>query len=390
MLNNLAIFEILFDRNFSDRENITFLKDITEKHPYFTPAQFYLLLLTENGTEQFNSLVNKTNILFNNPHWLNFQLQQTGREVITPKEFDAIEKFDGVIGVHVVDEVKKVEVVYKDGEVDMVNGMEAVEEVYEAAKVGVVNGVDNMEEVEKVARVDDVVDVFEAKVVDEDDEVKNASGGIGVDDMEEVEKVGGVEKVSVNDDVKAADEVPEPGYEQAKETYPEKSIVQSRDHLADEPDATEEENGYQQEPELEPMKIELKMPEQKASLDEAMLFEPMHIVDYFASQGIKLTDVVQPGDKLGKQLKSFTEWLKTMKKVHIENEATASADTGTVIQTLAEISNINMEVLTESMAEVFVKQGKTAKAGELYQKLSLLNPAKSAYFAAKIENLKEI
>ena len=47
-----------------------------------------------------------------------------------------------------------------------------------------------------------------------------------------------------------------------------------------------------------------------------MVFEPMHLVDYFASQGIKLSEEVQTGDKLGKQLKSFTEWLKTMKKVH--------------------------------------------------------------------------
>lgn len=399
MLNNQDIFEILFDRNYSDRENIAFLKDITETHPYFTPAQFYLLQLTDNGTEQFNTQVDKTNILFNNPHWLNFQLQQTDRELMTVEKVEAGEKVDGVIGVHVVDEG------------DMVNGIEAVEEVDEA---------------EKGTGVDDVVELFDAKVVEEVglvNEVENAGGGIGVDDIEEVggvvdvnqvydvevnEEVGlvdevdrikEVEEVAIADeiekdagidDVKAVDEVPAPVYEQSKETYPEESIVQSRDDLAGEPDATEDVNGNQGEPELEPMKIELKMPEQKANLDEAMLFEPMHIVDYFASQGIKLTDVVQPGDKLGKQLKSFTEWLKTMKKIHVENEVAATADTGTVIQTLAEISNINTEVLTESMAEVFVKQGKMAKAGELYQKLSLLNPAKSAYFAAKIENLKEI
>jgi hypothetical protein len=40
------------------------------------------------------------------------------------------------------------------------------------------------------------------------------------------------------------------------------------------------------------------------------------------------------------------------------------------------------------MAEVFARQGKMAKASEVYQKLSLLNPAKSTYFAAKLENLK--
>ena len=53
-------------------------------------------------------------------------------------------------------------------------------------------------------------------------------------------------------------------------------------------------------------------------------------------------------------------------------------------------SNVEGEIITESMAEVFARQGKTAKAAELYQKLSLLNPLKSAYFAAKIEQLKGV
>ena len=41
------------------------------------------------------------------------------------------------------------------------------------------------------------------------------------------------------------------------------------------------------------------------------------------------------------------------------------------------------------MAEVYENQGKLVKAMEVYNKLSLLNPAKSAYFAAKSEKLKE-
>ena len=40
------------------------------------------------------------------------------------------------------------------------------------------------------------------------------------------------------------------------------------------------------------------------------------------------------------------------------------------------------------MAEVYIQQGKKEKARDIYQKLSLLNPAKSTYFAAKLENLK--
>ena len=121
---------------------------------------------------------------------------------------------------------------------------------------------------------------------------------------------------------------------------------------------------------------------------EQMLFEPMHMVDYFASQGIKLSQEALQTDKLGKQLKSFTEWLKTMKKVHPEKVVTIAEKTELLVQNLAEKSNIEDDVLTEAMAEVFAMQGKNNKAIEVYEKLSLLNPLKSAYFAAKILPLK--
>jgi hypothetical protein len=42
------------------------------------------------------------------------------------------------------------------------------------------------------------------------------------------------------------------------------------------------------------------------------------------------------------------------------------------------------------MAEVLIKQGLIQKAIEVYEKLSLLDPAKSATFAAKISELKAI
>jgi hypothetical protein len=40
------------------------------------------------------------------------------------------------------------------------------------------------------------------------------------------------------------------------------------------------------------------------------------------------------------------------------------------------------------MAEVLLKQGKKESAIEVYNKLSLLNPSKTPYFAAKIEAIK--
>jgi len=258
MQHNATIFESLFNRNFADPGNAEFLEGITTAHPYFSPAQFYLLQQSSPGTGSYAQQVTRTNILFNNPHWLHFQLTQTGQ---------------------------------------------AVEE-----------------------------------------------------------------QPAITPAVTAAEQEPE-----------------NSDALINDTDAAEA-----TDQEIEPMHIELKMPEQSTKLSEAMLFEPMHMVDYFASQGIKLPEDVQSADKLGKQLKSFTEWLKTMKKIHVEAETGSTVQTDQQVNVLAEHSNADAGVLTESMAEVFAKQGKRAKASEVYQKLSLLNPAKSTYFAAKIENLKEI
>jgi hypothetical protein len=58
------------------------------------------------------------------------------------------------------------------------------------------------------------------------------------------------------------------------------------------------------------------------------------------------------------------------------------------IENLAAHSVEGEEVYTETMAEVWERQGNREKAMEVYNKLSLLNPSKRAYFAAKIDSLK--
>jgi hypothetical protein len=113
-----------------------------------------------------------------------------------------------------------------------------------------------------------------------------------------------------------------------------------------------------------------------------------HRIDYFDSQGIKL-DEEKANDKLGAQLKRFTDWLKQMKKINpnlnaLETDAAAESQ----VQNMAEHSNEPKEIVTEAMAEVLVKQGKPEQAIQIYEKLSFFNPSKSAYFAAKIQELK--
>ncbi len=135
-----------------------------------------------------------------------------------------------------------------------------------------------------------------------------------------------------------------------------------------------------------------------ATSNEELTFEPFHTVDYFASQGIKIKLDENATDKFSKQLKSFTEWLKTMKKLPtgepvIEpatNNFNATPSTvETKIDQLAEISLTKADVITEAMAEVWEKQGNPEKAIEIYQKLSLLEPSKSPYFATRISDLKK-
>ena len=135
-------------------------------------------------------------------------------------------------------------------------------------------------------------------------------------------------------------------------------------------------------------KLEIKLQDEKGMQDSPPLFEPLHTTDYFASQGIKITDEVQGTGNVDRKLRSFTQWLKTMKRL----PGTVEQNLGAVrydkqVETLAEISNKEEEILTEAMANAYVQQGKPQKAREIYTKLSLINPEKSSYFAALIEKL---
>jgi len=133
----------------------------------------------------------------------------------------------------------------------------------------------------------------------------------------------------------------------------------------------------------------LKM--EPAPVKDELLFEPFHTVDYFASQGIKLKEEERPKDKFGQQLKSFMEWLKTMKRLPATEIAkTYEPVAEKKVEEMAEHSLEDREVVTEAMAEVWEKQGNTLKAIDIYSKLSLLEPSKSVYFAAKIEELKKL
>lgn len=122
------------------------------------------------------------------------------------------------------------------------------------------------------------------------------------------------------------------------------------------------------------------------------LFEPYHTIDYFASQGIRLSNELPADDKLGRQMKSFTDWIRSMKRLpqaRMEEKLLETARGGEQVVAMAAGSIRPQEVTTETMAEVLVKQGNIAKAIDIYHKLSLAYPHKSVYFASRIEQLKK-
>ncbi len=173
-------------------------------------------------------------------------------------------------------------------------------------------------------------------------------------------------------------------------------------HIEEEPDAddtdmpemeTETEAGSKIAGILSNQLADFKKPlAEDAVLDIAPEPKKMHTIDYFASQGIKVDLASLPPDKLTTHLAKFTDWLKQMKKI----QSAEPSDLGTnpemekAVAENALQSNETREVVTETMAEVLAQQGQTEKAIQLYIKLSFINPEKSSYFAAKIDQLKGI
>ncbi len=216
--------------------------------------------------------------------------------------------------------------------------------------------------------------------------------------MEDVTATGNEEKIATpardeaaHEPVAAAEKKLEIAPVQLAGEMPVINAVENAERAFAEPDDQEEqeEMDAQEEETTSPVTIPGLKIEPIDPHTAELSFTPFHTVDYFASQGIKMREEEKPADKFGQQLRSFTEWLKALRDAPL-SEAGKQVSTGSEqkVEQLAKHSLSEKEVVTEAMAEVWEKQGDVAKAVAIYEKLSLQNPAKSAYFAGLIKKLK--
>lgn len=156
------------------------------------------------------------------------------------------------------------------------------------------------------------------------------------------------------------------------------------------------------------------------------LIAPVYTEDYFLHQGIRVPDEMpretpapvpeiqedEDKDKSLMVVMSFSEWLSYFKektekdrqeangrkalKTMWQKEKLAAALEDETDEIPDDVFNMAVNSISreenlasESLADILVRQGKYDKAIEMYRTLSLRNPQKNAYFAARIEKIQK-
>jgi hypothetical protein len=398
--------------------DLDFLEKTVADFPVSSAARFLLLYHhKKNNLPGFDELAKQTGIYLNNPLWIQFQLSQI--EKSAENKFEILLPEDQIKEEEILRTEREEEIVFdekkeisesaesEDGqEFPTIVNEQITEipssEIVSADEESKENSLSEIKEEELVN--EQITEIPSSEIVSVDEENKeNSLSEIKEEELvnEQITEIPSSEIVSIDEERKEESLVPEIQPEEnihsTKETEERFSSEDRKNMVAENPDP-EEENLVEDKtvsdikiPQEEVQKEELSNVDFDSENDEETIsFEPLHTVDYFASQGIKIDEEALANDHLVKQVKSFTAWLKTMKKLHPGQLPEQNEVIEKIIQSASEVSNQDANVLTEAMAEVLTKQGKREKAIEMYEKLSLINPSKSAYFAAKIESLKII
>lgn len=283
------------------------------------------------------------------------------------------------------------------------NGEDRVVEVFDAEETEpIVNEVLDAEEVETVTA--------EIKTVDENEEKLVAEEVVVPVIQEEIEAIDPVSELTHETKVEVSEKPEDEGIApeeniQNKEASPQEP---AKVETSDVPSVAEKIDfdkivKYDPLKELEALKVRVAPQKKPLSFDTVI---------YNTEEELsKLIEQKEEAEKKGEQ--DFTAWLNnvgddkkdttplskspdkvqllldqflaTKRKRPIQNRTFYSA------QNKAEESEVDsMDVLSETLLELYVKQGHHGKAIAGYEKLSLQNPKKSAYFAARLTELEQL
>lgn len=96
-------------------------------------------------------------------------------------------------------------------------------------------------------------------------------------------------------------------------------------------------------------------------------------------------NIFEEGDQRAKRFDLIDKFLQANPKIEVNKDD----DTPSNIE-IVEKKDIGRQFMTETLAKVYLEQGKYAEAIQAYQILMLKNPAKSAYFAEQIAMIRKL
>jgi hypothetical protein len=144
-------------------------------------------------------------------------------------------------------------------------------------------------------------------------------------------------------------------------------------------------------------------PLEMGNAENTLTYQPLYTDDYFAYKRLKEPEQAEViSEKGASEMKSFTSWLKDIKSTFSEKATKQQyhqelkrsyedfdPEVSEAVEKMAmESITLTDDVVSETLAEIWAKQRQYQTAIHIYQKLSLLNPNKSAYFAQKIKELQ--
>ena len=121
-----------------------------------------------------------------------------------------------------------------------------------------------------------------------------------------------------------------------------------------------------------------KEPEEKTKTDAD------NISQWLENISEEHNEVAYKNDKVAEKFKLIDKFLESNPKIE------ASRDYVSNVNLADEVKPDPKQLMTETLAQVYVNQRKFKQAIQAYEILILKNPKKSAYFAAQIENIKKL